>query len=86
LTSKEIRSVPSANQKQTCQFIKSCLDGDVADPFKDYFTLSSHQKNTRNNSKMTLLPKIRAEYEIKSFHFIGRKLFNELPLKRRSLN
>ena len=29
--SKEIRSVSSANQRRACQFVKSCLDGDLID-------------------------------------------------------
>ena len=84
--SKDIRSVSSANQKRACQFVKCCLDGDVINPFKDYFTLSSHQKNTRNNAKMILLPKIRTKYGRKRFHFAGGKLFNMLPLEGRSLS
>ena len=84
--SKEIRSVSSANQKRACQFVKSCLDGNVIEPFKHYFTLSSHQKNTRNNDKMVLLPKIRTEYGRKSFQFTGGKRFNLIPLEGRSLN
>ena len=86
IKSKEIRSVSGANQKRVCQFVKPCLDGDVIEPFKHYFTLSSHQKNTRNNAKMVLLPKIRTEYGRKSFHFTGGKLFNMLRLEGRSLN
>ena len=39
------------------------------------------QKNTRNNAKIVLLPKIRTEYGRKSFHFTGGKLFNMLPLE-----
>ena len=84
--SKEIRSVSSANQKRACQFVKSCLDGNVIEPFKHYFTLSSHQKNTRNNDTMVLLPKIRTEYGRKSFQFTGGKRFNLIPLEGRSLN
>ena len=84
--SEEIPSVSSANQKRTCQFARFFLDGDVIDPFKDYFTLSSHQMNTRNNAKMILLPKVRTECGRKRFHFISRKLFNMLPLQGRSLS
>ena len=35
---------------------------------------------------MILLPKIRTENGRKSFHFIGGKLFNMLPLEGRNLN
>ena len=61
MESKEFHSVSSINQKRACQFVKSCLDVDVVDPFNDYFTLPSHQKNTRNNAKMIILPRIRTE-------------------------
>ena len=84
--SKEIRSVSSANQKRACQFVKSCLDGDVIEPLKQYFTPSSHQKNTRNNAKMVLLPKKGSEYGRISFQFAGGKLFNMLSSERRNLN
>ena len=51
-----LQSIPNANKKRACIFVKSCIDGKVIDCFKKYFVLSSHGKNTRNNTKMIRLP------------------------------
>ena len=66
-----------------CLLTRKCLDGDVCTSFKEYFTLSSHTKSTRNNNNIIRLPKIRLEVARGSFYFMGAKLYNELPLDLR---
>ena len=86
VNAKDIRSVTNANKKRACIFVKSCLEGEVIDPFINYFKLSSHNKNTRNNSKIIQLPLIKREYARKGFYFTGAKVFNMLPLEGRRLD
>ena len=75
----------NANKKHACIVVKSCLNNEFIEPLNQYFELSNHGKNTRNNEKMIRLPRIRTEYARKAFYYIGAKLFNSLPLKARSL-
>ena len=84
--SREIRSVSDANKKRACHFVKSGLDGEVIHPFKEYFALSSHEKNISCNTKIILLPKIKTEYGRKHLHFNGGKIYDMLPLEGGSLN
>ena len=82
---KNVRSIINANKKHACIFVKSCLEGEVIDPFKNYFKLSTHDRNTRNNSKLIILPPIKREYARKGFYFTGAKIFNLPPLEARIL-
>ena len=86
VNAKDIQSVTNANKKRACIFVKSCLEGEVIVPFINYFKLSSHNKNTRNNSKIIQLPLIKREYARKGFYFTGAKVFNMLPLEGRRLD
>lgn len=85
VNTKDIRSVTNANKKRACIFVKSCLEGEVIEPFIDYFKLSAHSINTRNNSKIIKLPLIKREYARKGYYFTGAKIYNMLPLEGRNL-
>ena len=76
-----LNSVSNANKKGACTLVRSCLDNKVIDPFRNYFLLIDHSKQTRNCSKIIRLPKITIEYAGKSFSFVGAKEYNMLPLE-----
>ena len=57
--------------------MKKCLANNVCENFD--FNLNLHEKNTRNKGILMKLPKIRLEFEKKSFYFQGAFLFNSLP-------
>ena len=39
-----------------------------------------HIKTTRNNTCLATLPSIKTEYAQKGFHYMGAKLYNDLPI------
>ena len=69
--------------KHAVKFVNKCLDGVVCSNFVNYFKVLSHQKNTRNNNHMLILPKVKLELAKRSFYFMGAKLYNSLPLEIR---
>ena len=85
IVNANLQSIINANKKRASIFVKSCLENDVIEPFKNYFELSSHCRNTRNNEKIIRLPKLKTKYARKAFYFTGAKLYNSLPLEARSL-
>ena len=44
-----------------------------------------HGKHTRNANNSLELPKIRTVYARKSFYYTGEKIYNEVPLKIRTI-
>ena len=45
-------NLPSAinvNKIRACKVVRKCLNNDICEHFKDYFTLQNHAKHTRNN-------------------------------------
>ena len=69
---------------QACNVVKRCFDGKLCEQFKNYFEINEHRRNTRNSNKFLKLPKIKLEFGRRSFRFQGAKIFNNLPLEKRS--
>ncbi|XP_057294623.1 uncharacterized protein LOC130623152 [Hydractinia symbiolongicarpus] len=67
-------------EMRACNFIRRCLDNDVCENFKNYFTKKNHTRNTRNNRNSLKLPNLRLEYARGSFCYTGAQIYNTLPL------
>ena len=80
-----IISVVNPNKLRAWKLERRCIDNDVCDLFKSYFTVQHHGKETRNNNNILKLPAIRTEYARKSFYFMGAKIYNELPIELRRI-
>ena len=78
-------SVMNTNKIRVCKLVRKCIDKDICHTFKDHFILQNHGKRTRNANNSFKLPKIRTEYARKSFYYTGAKIYNDLPLKIRSI-
>ncbi|XP_057294526.1 uncharacterized protein LOC130623037 [Hydractinia symbiolongicarpus] len=65
--------------KQSCMFVRKCLDGNVCASFENYFEKVNHQVNTRSSNTSIKLPKVKLSTSKKSFYYFGAKLYNELP-------
>lgn len=65
--------------KQSCMFVRKCLDGNVCANFENYFEKVNHQVNTRSSNTSVKLPKVKPSTAKKSFYYFGAKLYNELP-------
>jgi hypothetical protein len=70
----------AANKKRACVLVKKTLDGDICDPFKNYFIIQQHKQNTRNNSLSLKIPSIKTEYARKGFYFMAAQIYNGFPL------
>ena len=81
-----LQFVTNANKKRACTLVRSCLDDNVIDPFRNYFQLIEHSIRTRNSSKIIRLPMIKAEYARESFSFTDAKEYNMLPLEAREIS
>ena len=78
-----ITSIQNMIKKRTCMLAFDCVNGESCEMFQGYFEKIQHVKNTRNNNHSLKLPKVKTELCKKGFHFMGAKLFNELPLLTR---
>ena len=78
-------SLENETKKQTCFFVKKCIDGVICDEFRDYYNLMQHNYGTRNKGISIRIPKMRTEYGKKSVWFNGGKVFNELPVEIRNI-
>ena len=52
-------SVVGANKISACKFVRKCLENDICDILKNYFTLQQHERETRNNELILKLPSIK---------------------------
>ena len=52
-------SLENETKKQTCFFVKKCLDGVICDEFKDYYELLQHNYGTRNKGISVRILKLR---------------------------
>ena len=75
-----IQSVANAKGTRACKLVRKCLDNDICENFQGYFELQQHKIQTRNSECLIRLPCIKTEYARKLFHFMGAKLYNELPI------
>ena len=78
-------SIESFKHLQACKFVRKCLDNTTCENFHGYFKMLSHQKTTRNNNNCIRIPAVRTEFAKKSAFFMAAKIYNELPLKIRSI-
>ena len=78
-------SVVAGNKIRACKLVRKCLDNDICDILKNYFTLQQHERETRNNKLILKLPSIKSEYAHKSFYFMSAKVYDDLPLKVRKI-
>ena len=78
--SDHIISVVNANKLRACKLVHKCIDNDICDLFKSYFTIQHHGKETRNNNNILKLPAIRTEYAHKSFYFMKLRSIMNYPL------
>ena len=78
-------SLENETKKQSCLFVKKCLDQTVCDEFKDYYKIIQHNYNTCNKGFLLKLPKMRTEYGKRSVLFNGAKIYNELPIEIRKI-
>ena len=72
-------TVNHARNKRCLVEVFKCQNGLAPRLFKDYLKKILHHKETRENNKNLLLPKVRTEAGRKSFLFQGSKLYNKLP-------
>ena len=78
-----IQSIANAKWTRACKLARKCLDNDICENFQGYFELQQHKIQTRNSECLIRLPGIKTEYARKSFHFMGAKLYNDLPIDLR---
>ena len=79
-----IPSTDSYMKRKVCLYVFDCLLGNVCMPFKNYFTRTKHNFNTRNRFSSVELPKMKLGRQ--SFYFLGAIIYNSLALEIRKLN
>ena len=87
---KRIASIISDNPLYTihgqlkieiCNTVRKCLDKNSCTIFQNYFELTSHMINTRNNNLMLRLPTCKINFAKKAFYYSGAKIYNELQIE-----
>ena len=81
-----IPSTDSYMKRKVCLYVFDCLLGNVCMPFKNFFTRTSHNFNTRNRFSSVELPKMKLESGRQSFYFLGALIYISLLLEIRKLN
>ena len=54
--------------------------------FENYFDIIQHNINTRNNSTLIRLPRVKLQSTKRAFFFQGGLEFNKLPVNIRRIN
>ena len=82
MSSKEcnVLSPEKSNLKRACVLVHNILNNDICDALQSHFSRHAHIKTTRNNKCLATLPSIKTEYARKGFHYMGAKLYNDLPI------
>ena len=80
---ERVNEIENEIKKQSCKFVRKCLDGKVCSNFINYFELQNHEFNTRNNAAAIKLPKVKLSCAKKAFYFTGAKTYNDLPMNIR---
>ena len=70
-------------ENHCCLLVKKCLLGEKCENFENYFIMTNHGKNTRNNGHLITQPRTKLECTKAGFFFFGSKLYNSLPLEIR---
>ena len=74
---KRVNNIQNEINKQSCKYVRKCLDGATCSNYDNYFQLTSHAMNTRNNNASIKLPKVKLACAKKAFYFTGAKLYND---------
>jgi hypothetical protein len=69
--------------KHAVLFVKKCLSDNTCENFKNYFTIKTHERVTRNNSSTLTIPKVKLKLAESGFFSMGVKIFNSLPMEVR---
>jgi hypothetical protein len=86
IRSEDVPNIIDVIECESCLLVKKCLEQEIHNPiFDEYFTMISHEKETRNNNCVLRLPRVKLEIAKQSFYFGGAKLYNALPLDLRSV-
>ena len=72
-----LQSICGIKKTKACLFVRRCLDDDVSEKFRNYFSVLNGA-NTRNQNCLLRLPPIKKEYFRGSFKYMGAKLYNDL--------
>lgn len=93
LSSIDRRVAAILGEKQTCVIdeiykhavllVKKCLDCNICEDLESYFEFNIHCQNTRQNSTMLSIPKVKLELAKSGFFSMGVKIFNTLPIEIR---
>ena len=65
--------------KRVVAFVHRCINGKAIKNFENYFEVLESKISTRNNGKMTRIPKVKLDAARSSFYFQGALAFNNLP-------
>ena len=83
---KPVKNIHSEILFQCCKLVRQCLDGTVCNNLKNYFEITNHTVNTRNNQISLKLPKVKLSCAKKAFYFIGAKAYNNIPKNIRDIS
>ena len=64
---KPVKSIQSEILFQCCKFVRKCLNGTVCKNLKNYFVITNHTANIRNNKISVELPKLKLSCAKKAF-------------------
>jgi hypothetical protein len=82
LGKKQTSSINEIN-RHAVLFVKKCMLGNTCENFKNYFTIKTHERVTRNNSLTLTIPKVKLKLAKSGFFSMGVKIFNSLPIEIR---
>ena len=74
----KVPSIYNLIKCNACCTVRRCLDKNTCSPFKQYFEINGHERETRNQNLLLKLPKIKLEKGRQSFSYAGAKLYNDL--------
>ena len=73
-------------ESQIGTLVQHCLHKNLGhETFDSYFEVMKHPKNMRNNNLSLRLPAVKLEVTKQDFSYGGAKLFNSLPVEKRSI-
>ena len=71
-------------KRKTCKLVRKSIKKNLPPPMMNYFQPLSHSKNTRNNKKSIILPRVRTVKAQSGFYYQGASIYNSLPRELRS--
>ena len=83
--SHKVPSIENLNKRKSCIFVHKCIQGRMNN-FENYFDIIQHNINTRNNSTLIRLPRVKLQSTKRAFFFQGGLEFNKLPVNIRRIN